>query len=86
MAIDTVLEYIIVYVPAVVALIAECGIVKYALSTLTKAKESAELKRLLNQNTSLLQELRESKKLNNELLTKIDRIDRSKNKNERGDK
>ena len=80
--IDTVLEYIIAYVPAIVALIAECGIVKYALSTLAKAKESAELKKLLSQNNQLLQELRESRRLNNELLTKIDRIDRSKTKKE----
>lgn len=70
------LEYIIQFIPTIVALIAECGIVKYALDVLKKAKNTSEMKAVIDQNKILVQELREAKKLNKELLTKIDRISR----------
>lgn len=73
---ETILQYVVQYLPALVAIIGELGIVKSCISTLNKAKETAEFKAVAEQNKILIQELRESKKLNKELLTKIDRIQR----------
>lgn len=71
-----ILEYVVTYIPVLLAIISEVGIVKYALSILSKAKETKEFKAVVDQNKILVNELREAKKLNKELLTKIDRIQR----------
>lgn len=71
-----ILEYIALYAPVLVALLSEVGIIKFAIKTLGDAKETKEFKRLAAQNKILLEELREANKLNKELLTKIDKIQR----------
>ena len=71
-----ILQYILQFLPTVVALISEVGIIKFAISTLQKAKETKEFKAVVEQNKILVNELREAKRLNKELLTKIDRIHR----------
>lgn len=76
MNLEIILEYVVQYLPALIAIIGELAVVKSCFSTLSKAKETAEFKAVAEQNKVLLQELRESKKLNKELLTKIDRIHR----------
>lgn len=73
---DIVLQYIVTLLPTITAILAEVGIVKWSLKTLAKAKETKEFKAVVEQNKVLINELRESKKLNKELLTKIDRIQR----------
>ena len=73
---DIVLQYIVTLIPAVLALLSEIGVVKYAFSTLKKAKETQEFKAVVEQNKILVKELREAKRLNKELLTKIDHIHR----------
>ena len=73
---ETVLNYIITYGPVVLATLFEVLISKHAITTLSKAKETAEFKALVEQNKVLVEELRESKKLTKQLLTKIDRIER----------
>lgn len=73
---NVILEYIVMFIPTVVAIVSEIGVIAAALSTLKKAKETQEFKNVVEQNKLLVQELRESKKLNKELLTKIDRIHR----------
>ena len=77
-----ILDYIIQYLPTVIAIIMECGIVKYAFNLLSKIKDTSEMKEVLEQNKKLIAELREAKKLNKELLTKIDRIQRGTDNNE----
>lgn len=71
-----ILEYILQFLPALVAIIGEVGIVKFAISTLQKAKETKEFKEVVEQNKILVSELKDAKRLNKELLTKIDRIHR----------
>lgn len=73
---ETVLEYIMIYVPTIVAVLCEVGVVKWALNMLAKAKETKEFKAIMEQNKILINELREAKRLNKELLTKIDHIKR----------
>lgn len=73
------LTYIIQFIPTLLALVMECGIVKYAIKILREAKETKEFKIVSEQNKLLIAELRESQKLNKELLTKIDRIARGDN-------
>lgn len=73
---DITLQYIISMIPTIIAVAAELGIVKFALKVFAQIKESKEMKAIISQNEILLQELRESKKFNKELLTKIDRIER----------
>lgn len=73
---EIILEYILQFLPALIAIIGEVGIVKFAISTLQKAKETKEFKEVVEQNKILVNELREAKRLNKELLTKIDRIHR----------
>lgn len=76
MNLEIILEYVVQYLPAVIAIIGELSVVKSCFNTLSKAKETSEFKAAVEQNKILVQELRESKKLNKELLTKIDRIHR----------
>ena len=71
-----ILQYFLQFVPTLIALISEVGVIKFAISTLQKAKETKEFKAVVNKNKQLINELREAKKLNKELLTKIDRIHR----------
>lgn len=71
-----ILQYFLQFVPTIIALISEVGVIKFAISTLQKAKETKEFKAVVDQNKQLINELREAKRLNKELLTKIDRIHR----------
>lgn len=79
MNLEVILEYVVTYLPALVAIVGELAIVKNCFSTLKKAKDTAEFKAVAEQNKVLITELREAKKLNKELLTKIDRIYREEN-------
>lgn len=72
-----ILELILTYLPLLIAMLAECGIIKWAIAAIAKAKETSELKAVIAQNKILVTELREAKKLNKELLTKIDHIQRT---------
>ena len=71
-----ILEYIVQFLPTVIAILGEIGVIKFALNMLAKAKETKEFKAVVEQNKILVQELREAKRLNKELLTKIDKIHR----------
>ena len=71
-----ILQYFLQFVPTIIALISEVGVIKFAISTLQKAKETKEFKAVVEQNKQLINELREAKRLNKELLTKIDHIHR----------
>lgn len=71
-----ILNLFLTYLPFIIAFVAECGIIKYVISAVAKIKETNELKAVLEQNKILIAELNESKKLNKELLTKIDKIAR----------
>lgn len=71
-----ILEYVTIYAPVVLAVLSEALVATKVFSTLKKAKDTEEFKAVATQNKILIQELRESKKLNKELLTKIDRIQR----------
>ena len=71
-----IIEYLIQFIPTLIALASECFILKFAIKVLKEAKETKEFKAVVEQNKILVKELREAKKLNNELLTKIDRIAR----------
>ena len=73
---DIVLQYAATLLPTLLAVLAECGVVKYAFKVLKEAKETREFKELIRQNRALLTELRLEKQLTRELLTKIDRIKR----------
>jgi F420-0:gamma-glutamyl ligase-like protein len=73
---ETFLQYIVQYVPTIIAILSECVVVKWALKVLKEAKEIKDFKKLSSQNEALLKELKDAKKLNKELLTKIDRIER----------
>lgn len=73
---EQIISYVVTYIPVLLALAAECGVFKYAIDVLKKAKETKEFKDVVEQNKLLLQELREAQRLNKELLTKIDRIQR----------
>ena len=72
-----IIETILLFLPAVIALIAESVIVKWAISAIAKVKETNELKAVIEQNKVLIAELKESRKLNKQLLTKIDGIVRN---------
>lgn len=73
---DIVLQYVLSYVPTLIALLGEVTIIKIAVKAIKKSFESNEYKVMVEQNAALLKELREAKKLNKEYLTKIDRIKR----------
>ena len=73
---EQVLEYISLYLPTLIAIFAECGIIKFAIKVLKEARETKEFKAVVEQNKILVQELREANKLNRELLTQIDKISR----------
>lgn len=71
-----ILQYILQFVPTLIAIIGEVGVIKFAFNMIAKAKETKEFKAVVEQNKVLVSELREAKRLNKELLTKIDRIHR----------
>lgn len=73
---EDIIQIVLQYLPTVVALAGEVGVIKFAINSLQKAKATREFKELAKQNEMLLNELRDSKKLNRELLTKIDHINR----------
>ena len=73
---DAVLEYIVSFLPTIVALIGEISVIAKVISIFKKTKETDEFKKVCRMNAQLIQELREAKKLNKELLTKIDHIER----------
>lgn len=72
----TIWEYVIIAVPAILAIVGEVVINKLTTKTIDNLKESKEVKEVIAQNKVLVKELREQRKLYNELLTKIDRIQR----------
>lgn len=78
---ETVLNYIIQYGPAVLAIICEAGVVKYAISILGKAMKSKEFKalaesnkELAESNKALAQKVDEQTEKINKLMDKIGRI------------
>lgn len=71
-----ILGYILQFLPTLIAIAGEIGIIKFAMNMLAQAKETKEFKAIVKQNNVLINELKEAKKLNKELLTKIDRIHR----------
>lgn len=73
---DIVLQYVLSFIPTILALIGEVAVIAKALSIFKKIKETDEYKQLMIQNKLLMDELAESKRLNKELLTKIDHIKR----------
>ena len=73
---DAVLQYIVSFLPTIVALIGEISVIAKVISIFKKTKETDEFKKVCQMNAQLIQELREAKKLNKELLTKIDHIER----------
>ena len=73
---DAVLQYIVSFLPTIVALIGEISVIAKVISIFKQTKETDEFKKVCQMNAQLIQELREAKKLNKELLTKIDHIER----------
>ena len=71
---DIILQYILQFLPTLVAIAGEIGLIKFAMSMIAKATEMKEVKAIVEQNKILLAELKESRRLNKELLTKIDRV------------
>lgn len=71
---ETVLNYIIQYGPAVLAIICEAGVVKFAISALSKAMKSKEFKALAESNKALAQKVDEQNEKINQLMDKIGRI------------
>lgn len=51
---ETILQYVVQYLPAVVAIIGELAVVKSCFTTLSKAKETAEFKAVVEQNKILV--------------------------------
>lgn len=73
----TIWEYVIIAVPAILAIIGEVVINKLTTKTIGDLKETKEIKEVIEQNRKLQREIREQNKLTRELLTKIDRIQRT---------
>lgn len=77
---DTVTAYIIAWLPTIIGLIGSISVVASCIANWRKVvqevKQSNELSQVLTQNKILLDELRKANKLNRELLTKIDKIQR----------
>lgn len=67
-------DYALQYLPIAIALIGEIAVVAKSLKTVKQAKETSEFKTVIRQNKELIAELRESKKANRLLLSKIDKI------------
>lgn len=72
----TIWEYVLIAIPAILAIIGEVVINKLTTKTIDDLKESKEVKEVVAQNKKLVSELKEQRRLYNELLTKIDRIQR----------
>lgn len=77
--IDAIVQYITAFLPTIVALASQVAMIAKFIAALKKSKETDEYKEMMKQNELLMQELRETKKLNKEYLTKIDHIYRSEN-------
>lgn len=77
---DTITAYVIAWIPTILGLIGNVSIVAACISNWKKVaaevKQSNELQEVLSQNRLLVEELRKANKLNRELLTKIDKIQR----------
>lgn len=71
---DIVVQYIISFIPTILALLGEIAVIAKCISAIKQSKESNEYQEMVKQNKLLLEELRETKKLNKEYLTKIDHI------------
>lgn len=78
--IDTVTAYVIAWLPTLIAFASNLALVFSCFSNWKKVgaeiKNSTELNEVLAQNKMLVEELRRANKLNRELLTKIDKIQR----------
>lgn len=73
---NEVVSYIVQFIPTIVALIGQISVIAKAISTFKHTKEDDCYKAMVEQNKILIQELKETKRLNKEYLTKIDRIAR----------
>ena len=77
---DIITAYVIAWIPTILGLLGNVTIVASCISNwkkvATEVKQSNELKEVLAQNRLLVEELRKANKLNRELLTKIDKIQR----------
>lgn len=73
---DTITAYVIAWLPTILGLVGNISIVASCIANFKKISASNELKEVIGQNKVLLDELRKANKLNRELLTKIDKIQR----------
>lgn len=71
---DITLQYIISFIPTIIAILSEIAVIAKFISAIKESKNSNEYQEMVKQNKLLLEELRETKKLNKEYLTKIDHI------------
>lgn len=77
---DTITAYIIAWIPTILGLIGNVSIVATCFANwkrlASQVSQSTELKQVISQNKILIEELRKANRLNRELLTKIDKIQR----------
>lgn len=77
---DTITAYVIAWIPTILSVLSNISIVATCFSkwktVASELKQSNELKEVLTQNRLLVEELRKANKLNREMLTKIDKIQR----------
>lgn len=71
---EEILNYIVQYGPAVLAMVCEAGIVKFAISALSKAMKSKEFKEMAESNKALAQKVDDQNEKINQLMDKIGRI------------
>lgn len=69
--IDTVVQYITAFLPTIVALVSQVVMIAKFIQAFKKSKETDEYKAIIKQNEILIQELRETKKLNKQYLNKL---------------
>lgn len=78
--IDTITMYVIAWLPTLIALVGNISLVASCFANWKRVaqeiKASNELREVLAQNKMLVDELRKANRLNKELLTKIDKIQR----------
>ena len=77
---DTITAYVIAWIPTILGLIGNVSIVASCIANWKKlaaqVSQTTELKQVIAHNKILLDELRKANRLNRELLTKIDQIQR----------
>jgi dynactin complex subunit len=75
----TVLEYIVQYAPALIAILLETGVAKFVISHINKKIRSEELKKVMESNIALAQQLEEQNQ-------KLEKISKQLNKVKDNDK